>query len=448
MKKRLILAAFLAIPLAGAISLGQSASLSIPAKHMQVRIANRQAKVNEWRIQATQQIVLTIAVGVFGLLVGALQKPATPMTRACTAALGLSVSAITICTKTLYTADFQTLRRAVDAASPMLERLSELPDNYESATSSGDKLQVQADFEAMCGKLDDLSHRLTGIEGPSDSPASKAQKSSLSPIFAIHEVYAQSQQTDQHQPSWTNRPPFTDGSGSYFVGVGRDSSLTIARSLAIDSASMSATNWVRLSQPATQQADISTQVTKIVQQHSEVSDTWFTRDKESGIWVYYSRLRLPLGLNTLSVALLDSDSPATNSDQGQNITLENDSAVFDPPSGLTLLLKHMGFAPISAEVYIISSTSPSPLIPSFSHDRKRTEMYSAAFASALGSCDGSHIKVGDETIWCFHLNSSSINPKKKKSQNLGSVAANNLTQEISAVEFNDREHWVKLRLQP
>lgn len=436
MKKSLLIMIFVTLLLPVAPCLPQSATPSREAVRMQHRVEKRQALVNDWASQAAQQVVLSIAVGILGLAVSALQKPSESWARALTVGLGLAVSAITLCTKMLYPADFQTLRRAVDQANPIVERLAEMQDQLDSV-SGENKVALEAEFETTCVKIDDISHRLLGTETQSDANGPRA----VGTFLFSDVVHAQSKTSGQTRPSWTSKAPYSDGGGSYFVGIGRDSSLAVAKSLSLKSAYFSAANWIQLSQPNQQPEDPSPQLIELVQQESQTTDTWFSVEGESQIWVYYSRIRIPSGFRLLDVGAIDSkpdpDQPANPIPDSSTITLKNDSAVFDDLSGLTLVLKHMGFAPITAKLYVVAPrVGFAPALAPYSHDRKKAEAYAAIYKEALPKCDGNFAAVGDNEVRCYYIQDMLIKPKHDKSQHLGIIAIKGRVINLWATKFD------------
>jgi hypothetical protein len=239
MKKSLVFGACLVIVLVAASSFAQTPLNSSEAKRMEKRVEKREALVQGWASEAKQQVVLSLMVGILGLAVGALQKPTQKWARVLSVAVGFSVSVITLCTNKLYPADYQTLQRAVDEASPVIEELEDYPYKYETAEEHNqdkDKLQISVDFAAACGRIDEISHRMLGANGPSDRQAGNGQKQTSS-IFAIDAVHAQSSPPANGIPTWVQSHAQSHGSVTYFVGVGRDATLSTAKSLALRSAS-------------------------------------------------------------------------------------------------------------------------------------------------------------------------------------------------------------------
>jgi len=87
------------------------------------------------------------------------------------------------------------------------------------------------------------------------------------------------------------------------------------------------------------------------------------------------------------------------------IHLPSESAVRLEGTDLTLVLKHMGFGPGSADLYVINRRLPDvgPIDP-FLRSKSHSEQFVAKLKSILGSCRGSMIQVGTSgTLYCFHV---------------------------------------------
>jgi hypothetical protein len=98
--------------------------------------------------------------------------------------------------------------------------------------------------------------------------------------------------------------PYTDQTGTYYVGVGRDASLTVAKALSLKSAYTSVANWIQQSQNNAQVTP-SPKLISIVEQEAQVIDTWFVVDKSLDVWTYYSRIRVPVGFASLNTSALN-----------------------------------------------------------------------------------------------------------------------------------------------
>jgi hypothetical protein len=189
----------------------------------------------------------------------------------------------------------------------------------------------------------------------------------------------------------------------------------------------------------------------IVQQESQIVNSWFSRESGSDIYVYYIRIALSDEFSTLDTSTLTANSEPITSHRApfapKLIKVPNDSAIWDGEAGLGLLVKHMGFAPISANLYVLSpNASLSPVTVQYSHDRSKAQQYDSLFKTTLHACDGRHASVGDNDVWCFHIEDSNINTKKGKAQYLGRVTGNGGQADLFAVRLDYQEPSLSILL--
>jgi len=236
---------------------------------------------------------------------------------------------------------------------------------------------------------------------------------------------------DSTAPPWISKNLQSDNSNTYFVAFEESKSLTGAKAASLDSASSEGVKWLKGSQEFPGQPEIPRTLLELVKHTAEVTDTWFTYDRSKGVYRYYTSLRLPNEFRKLD---LKSLMPV-------GVSLPNDSASRVEGTGLTLLLKHMGFAPVSADVYVLSGDPQGPeSIQPYSHDRKLADKYVAKFKTLLPSCKGGGpTNISGYSVWCFHVESDEINRKSGKIQELGVVTANGHPLDVFAVDFSDQK---------
>jgi hypothetical protein len=241
------------------------------------RLLHRQENVNRWESQATVQIALAITVGLLGLAVGALQKSDRPRARDATVAAGLIISAITVCTNIVFSADHRMLLKSVDLAKPILEDLSDMLVDLDRDESRENQLAIEADFKAKCGRIDEIALKLRSGQAP-DFPA----------FSWTSAVYAQSKAP--RQPAWVSAGQRSDEASTYFVGEARGPLLAQLKTESLDRAVEAAARWVLRSQGNTEEP--SRQALEMVRSSGEVAATWFAFDPASRTYRYCTRLRL------------------------------------------------------------------------------------------------------------------------------------------------------------
>jgi hypothetical protein len=260
---------------------------------MHERLTRRQAVVSGWEKQATQQIYLSFAVGLLGLIVSALQGTSKPWTRILTAALGFSVSAVTLFTNKVYTADYHTLQKSAAEARPLIEGLQEDIVKFELAQSPGNQSAIEIEFSTECGRIDQIEQRILGGASPSQEPPKNAGN-----LFRAWVAYAQFKPT---APAWTSTNLQNDAFSTYFVGIGESTSLTEAKSTSLKKAVTYGAHWLKGDPLSNDQAEPPPQVLEVVKQSADVVGTWFSYDPGTEVYRYYTRLRLTNELKALDV---------------------------------------------------------------------------------------------------------------------------------------------------
>jgi hypothetical protein len=137
------------------------------------------------------------------------------------------------------------------------------------------------------------------------------------------------------------------------------------------------------------------------------------------------------------VAALPRTSGTSPATWPLSIHLPNDSAVGVADTGMTLMLKHMGWIASSADLYVISATSNGgDAIHPYTSDRTAADANLALFRPFFKSCDGSKANVNGSDVWCFHVIESEIKRKRGKAQSLGEVTSNGRPFEVLAIDFD------------
>lgn len=114
-------------------------------------------------------------------------------------------------------------------------------------------------------------------------------------------------------------------------------------------------------------------------------------------------------------------------------------------AGLTLLLKHMGLNPYSADLYVLSGKGRMD-IESFTRDKDADNQLVAQIKAVLPSCKGSAVYAGYQ-VQCFHLDRDQINVKKDRSQLLGTVTAAGAKHTFIAFDFDHDTPLVKVLIE-
>jgi hypothetical protein len=254
--------------------------------------------------------------------------------------------------------------------------------------------------------------------GPEESPTRSNE------LFRSGIVYAQ---IDTVAPEWTFKTIQSDNFATYFVGAGENKSQASAKVASFENAAIEGVRWLKDDQAFPGQPDTPPQLLDMVKHSAEVADTWFIYDRSKSVYRYYTSLRLPNDFRKLDIKSL---VPIF-------VSLPNDSAVRVADAGLILLLKHMGHAPVSADLYVLSGdVEGADAIEPYSNDRKLAELHVTKFKAFMPSCSGGPAEVSGYAIWCFHVDSLKISRKFEKAQNLGIVASDGRRFDLFAVDFS------------
>jgi tetratricopeptide (TPR) repeat protein len=199
---------------ASAALLGQPGPSSAAwAAYLQGEIQDWQSQIATWRLAGHVCWWLTLAVGIFGVAISALQPVKRRWVKAAGATLGVLVSILTLVRTETYPNGHQTYLQAADAAEQRLRRLKRWAQPFERVEE-----QQEADKQVreLLRELDEIARQLGGSPG-----ATSEAMIALLPV-----AWAQSLPADQ-KPNWLGGRP-ADAERVYFVGIAVDASLDAA----------------------------------------------------------------------------------------------------------------------------------------------------------------------------------------------------------------------------
>jgi hypothetical protein len=194
-RKLLIILVCLAVFMVIVPSFADSPSPSPILKHMQERLARREAAVSGWSRQASEQLYLSIAVGLLGLIVALLQGPSKNWTKGLAVTLGFLISAITLLSNRIYPADYKTLLRSVEEAKPILEDLEGTVEEFDPLQTTQNQKGIEDEFKIKCGKIDLIGKNILGVE-----PEQQKTTTGSSGLNSTGVVFAQAK---PQAPVWT-----------------------------------------------------------------------------------------------------------------------------------------------------------------------------------------------------------------------------------------------------
>jgi hypothetical protein len=243
----------------------------------------RIAKVQEWRADAAITLALTLAVGLLGIASGALQIGGAKWIKPATAAIGVTISVLTLIQSEVYKFDRFTLDRAATRAERIIEDVELVLPQVEFVESPED-WQVFAELvNEKIDRIDVIEDQLKGFDV---SPGGD-QVATLLPGWIPAALAA------ERRPSWIDKSP-TSRSELFFVGHAVDRSLRAAQQDSHDDAMEQAVAYfVNVTEEArgTARFDAEELSARIVET-AEVESTYYEFHRELGGWRFYTLLRV------------------------------------------------------------------------------------------------------------------------------------------------------------
>jgi len=236
-----------------------------------------QGDITKWERDANIQIGLVIGIIVFGALITVFQSSKQNWCKTATVALGIATSVLTGISAKVFPADYRSYQNAATEGKAVLKNLEVMNAVFQQAHPVGPDLTTfTRDFTDRIDTFNSIAKRL---EGSAVTPS--ATKSSG--IQLLRPVYAQAA---QEAPSWVQNLP-SDSRNLYFRGKSSQSSLSRAKSDSFNEA-------IKQASAALTPSEIYTDTT-LVRDAAVAQDTFFTFDKNSSMYVYYTLLRISRG---------------------------------------------------------------------------------------------------------------------------------------------------------
>ncbi len=238
-----------------------------------------QRDITRWERNENIQIAFVIAIITFGALITVFQKAKQDWCKTATLALGIAISMLTG-TAQFFSADFKGYRKAATEGRAVLKKLEVMNATFEQAHPVGpDFATFTKDFNDRIDAFNSIAMRLEG----STQPPVSAPETKSSAIQLLRSVYAQA---GPEAPSWVQNLP-SDSRNMYFGGKSTQNSLSRAKTDSFNDA-------IKQASAALAPPELYTDST-FVRDGAVVQDTFFTFDKNSSNYVYYTLLRLSRG---------------------------------------------------------------------------------------------------------------------------------------------------------
>ncbi len=253
-----------------------------------------QHQVDSWKNEARQEIVLVIALIVFGPFIALFQKSNSSWAKTATVALGIASSILTGVNSQAFSADYRGLKEAASEGEAIIAQLEGMvailndPHTTEEnrKTTEGLYFKELAEFPAVISRL----------AGKGDAETKKPKPPG---ILLVSIVYAQS---TAPQPAWVSDLPPDNGYSFYSRGEGIDTSLASAKTKSLSDAYNNALQKLKPMAPKAADPDI----LALVKAAAVVQDSTFSSNSNATGYTYYTLLRMSreitIGLKALPTA--------------------------------------------------------------------------------------------------------------------------------------------------
>ena len=294
--QRLLLVFWAALTLAGFFwftNLHAQTSNNSGGSALERPIKSDERQIASWDREATIQIVLVIAVAVFGALISLFQKWNDRWAKTATVSLGLATTILTAVDTKAFSADYRSLRLAASEGRAITAQLWGLVAIInDPQTSVDNRVANQGVY------LNKLAQFQTVIDHLQGSNIDSKSQTPMGGLLMLPVVYAQSA---ANLPTWVKNPPPSDNASLYFRGVGYDASLSEAKAKSANDAYSNALQALKGEAPQASDADI----LSLIKAAAIVQDSAFLVGNNG--YTYYTLLRLAkeieqVGLKTLPAA--------------------------------------------------------------------------------------------------------------------------------------------------
>jgi hypothetical protein len=278
---------------------------------MNTRLSHREHKIKSWQERQVVEIGFAIVTGLLGLAIGLNQRN-NPQGRGwLVPAMGFTVSALTLISPIIFTADSRTIGRARERAEPILEKLHDLSSTYAvPGQKDENKALIQADFLKSCGDFDKISLELLGEPPANQQEPNKAEI--LDPLFSESTVHAQSSSLpNKSVPDWISTNTSKDPSGTFFVGTSDGKSLSEAQTSSLDDAMKKAS--LSLSGNDSSKAAA---LLPILSRIATVTNTSLSYDETSGTYTYYVRIHVNNDIRSIPLGVSPANPPLNTVNEG------------------------------------------------------------------------------------------------------------------------------------
>jgi len=189
------------------------------------------AVISTWRSSAHLVLTLTVLVGIFGLVISALQSLKNPTASTVTVVLGVLVGVGTLVISTAFERDHRVLYGLVAEGDTLINKLLDLRTKCQ--------IVPEADRPTITNEALQLINRVMAMERQRYTKQAHA-------LGLVPAAYAQTDDIQRSMPGWMKQPP-SDTTFDYFVGKGVGSDLATAKANATSDGYAKASDFYRTS---------------------------------------------------------------------------------------------------------------------------------------------------------------------------------------------------------
>lgn len=271
-------------------------------------VENRYQQIDQWRFDARMILAMTIIVGLLGLAIGALQSFRGSWVKWTTVTVGLVVSSLTLIQNTVYKTDHHQFRRMANRAEQKLEEIELLLPEFDHADSEDWPILVD-EIKKRIALIDEMEDQLlTGEIGAGGINIQSA--AAMLPLIAIAEA-----SPSPGEPDWVTAPPASKHA-VYFVGLGADRSLAVAKKDALEDAYEQATDHFAFQAEQLGAAALEPDaLSKRIVESARIESSHTAFDAGTGNWRYYTLIRIARSVIESSVEFFGIEKRQVVSEQ-------------------------------------------------------------------------------------------------------------------------------------
>ena len=226
--------------------------------------------VKNWGLMEDTQLLITVAVILFGTSITVIQGLEKGWTKRATLFLGTATTVLTGLSTKLFEADYRTYGQAVVQGTHILNQMTDVLENASDPNAD------QSGLVELWGKWD------TEFSGLQNRMFGQGQVEAVAQSSLVPAVYAQG-----GEPAWFNRPP-SDPYNYYFAGSSISESLSQAEQASREDAVRTGSETIARARPG---ADFLALASRI-RVSSVIADTSFSFDRQGRRYRVYTLLRL------------------------------------------------------------------------------------------------------------------------------------------------------------